>query len=275
MTPAGPDPDRPPDLPAGPPTAPAGGPGGPRVGWVVPLAAALVAGLVAWAGGERIEVAHTPRIVSEFQVSGNQQLAQRAAAITTRSTLAHGLLGASLGLAMGLAGGWTRRSLRGALVGAALGLVVGAAAGAGAARIVTPAFLRNEKTNVADDMILPLLTHGAIWSALGAAGGLALAIGLGGPGRRVARATLGALLGAVLGTVVYELAGGLAFPLEQTGQPISAGVGSRLFARLVVAVASAAGAVQALRGQARPEAIEGRPMGGAGLGSPTAPGPST
>ncbi len=222
-----------------------------RVGWGPTLIAGTLAGLLAWAGGEWVERANTVRIVSEFEVAGSQQFAQRGAAILARSTLAHALLGTLLGLALGLVGGAARRSARGAIIGAVAGSILGGIAGAVTARLAVAIFLRNEDTTVSDQILLPLLTHGAIWSALGAAGGLALAIGLGGPRRRLLHAALGGLLGAVVATFFYELIGGLAFPLEQTGQPISSGVGSRLFARLVVAILVAAGATFALRhGQA-------------------------
>jgi hypothetical protein len=239
----------PPDVPeASPPTtSPAVAP----VGWGQTLIAGTLAGLLAWAGGEWIERANSVRIVSEFEVAGAQQFAQRGAAILAKATLSYGLLGTLLGLALGLVGGAARRSARGAIAGAVAGAILGGIAGAVTARLAVAIFLRNEDTTVSDQILLPLLTHGAIGSALGAAGGLAMAIGLAGPRRRLLHAAFGGLLGAVVATFFYELIGGLAFPLEQTGQPISSGVGSRLFARLVVAILVAAGVTFALRhGQA-------------------------
>jgi len=232
-------------------------PGLSRVGWVSILIAATLAGLLAWAGGEWVEAANTVRLVNEFQVSGNQQLAARSAAITTKATLSYGLLGAVLGLTLGLAGGLTRRSAGGAILAAIAGLILGTLAGSGSARLVVPVFLRNENTTVADDMILPLLTHGAIWSAIGVGAGLALGIGLRPSPSLTVRVILGGLLGALLATMIYELVGGLAFPLDQTGQPISAGIGSRLFARLVLVLSVAAGAILPTRrtpGKPRPGA---------------------
>jgi hypothetical protein len=204
------------------------------------LAAGAFAGLVAWAGGEWVEKANPYQIVSEHVVSGNVQLAQRARNLITKSIASYGLLGAALGLALGTVGGLTRRSGPRVVMGAVFGLVLGMVAGSGMARIMVPVFLRNEDTTVTDDLILSLLTHGAIWSVIGAASGLALGIGLGGPVKQPLLAMLGGLVGAVLGTAIYELIGGIAFALEQTGQPISSGMGSRLFARLAVGVCTAA-----------------------------------
>src|SRR4051812_16105558 len=78
--------------------APFSGAAGPR--WGLPLLAAALAGLLAWAGGEWVEKANEVPIVSEFTVVGSSQFARRAAAITTRSTLAYGLLGGALGGAL-------------------------------------------------------------------------------------------------------------------------------------------------------------------------------
>src|SRR5262249_23605851 len=102
--------------------------------WVVSLIAGVLAGLGAWAGGEWVETSYRAPIVSEFVVAGNVQLARRAALITTKATLAYGLLGAILGLLSGLAGGLTRRSPRGAAIAGIVGLVLGGVAGAVAAR---------------------------------------------------------------------------------------------------------------------------------------------
>ena len=85
-----------------------------------------------------------------------------------------------------------------------------------------------------------MLLHGGIWSAIGAAGGLAFSVGLGGRGRAV-RALLGGLLGAFGGTMIYELIGGLAFPVAEADRPVSATWGTRLIARLAVASLAAVG----------------------------------
>jgi hypothetical protein len=95
-----------------------------------------------------------------------------------------------------------------------------------------------------DDLVLSLLIQGGICSAVGAAGGAALGVGVGGRSL-TARTLLGGLLGAVAGVAVYQLVGALAFPLDQTTRPISATWATRLFAHLAVATLTAAGAARA------------------------------
>jgi hypothetical protein len=237
-----------------------------RLGWANPMIAAALAGLLAWAGGEWVEKANEVPIVSEFTVAGSSQFARRAAAITTRATLAYGLLGAALAVALGLTGGLSRRSPRRAFAGAGAGLVLGTVAGAMAARVFVPFFLRNENTQ-AEDLFLPLLTHGGIWSLVGTAAGLCLGLGFDGAGTRALRSAMGGLAGAVVATLLYEVAGAVAFPLDQTGQPISAGAGSRLFACLVVSVAIAAVAVKAHRSPGQPTDRAGGQPSARSLGS--------
>jgi hypothetical protein len=147
--------------------------------------------------------------------------------------------GAILGLALGLAGGLARRSPRAGLTAAALGLALGAAAAGGAALVLVSIYFRNESPEF-DPLVLSLLTHAGIWSAAGAAAGLAFGVGLGGR-VRAARAALGGLLGAVGGTLVYEMVGALAFPLAKTSQPVSETVVTRLLAHLAVAALVAVG----------------------------------
>lgn len=230
----------------------------PRVGPGAALGAGVAAGLVAWAGGEVVDRLMTTPLTSEFLVSGGQQFAQRAEAITRKAALSYGLLGAALGLALGGVGGLARRSGRGAMLGAGLGLVLGAAVGGGTALVAVPWFLSNERP-MEDDLILPLLTHGAIWLSLGAAAGLAMGVGLKGEPVVIGRAALGGLLGAFVATAVYELAGALLFPLEQTSQPLSEGAPSRLFGRLVVAIAVALGAALAAKHAVPPRDVATEP----------------
>ena len=108
----------------------------------------------------------------------------------------------------------------------------------------------------ADDLLLPLLTHAGIWAPIGAAAGLAYGGGFGGL-RGALSTLLGGLLGAMIGTLVFEVIAPFAFPLAKTGEPISVTWGSRLFARLAVAIFTAAGAslaTQALVSKPKPPA---------------------
>jgi hypothetical protein len=162
---------------------------------------------------------------------------------TREAVLAYGMLGAALGLALGLAGGLTRRSVLAALGAGGVGLALAAAAGAGAASRLVPYYLTHVNRD-ADELLLPLLTHAGVWAAVGAAAGLAYGAGLGGL-RGALTGLLGGLLGAAVGTLVFEAVGPFAFALAKTSEPVSATWGSRLVARLAVAVCTAAGAALA------------------------------
>ena len=68
------------------------------------------------------------------------------------------------------------------------------------------------------EMASSLLVHGLPWAAVGAAGGLAFGIGLGGRARAV-RGLLGGLLGAIAGAFLYEIIGALALPDARSSSP--------------------------------------------------------
>lgn len=92
---------------------------------------------------------------------------------------------------------------------------------------------------------MPLLTVGAIATAVGAAAGLAFGIGLGGR-ERWGKALVGGLIGAALGTAAYELVGAMAFPTAKTELPISHERLTRAMLHISVAVLASAGAALAL-----------------------------
>jgi hypothetical protein len=89
-------------------------------------------------------------------------------------------------------------------------------------------------------MISSLLVHGLPWAAIGALGGLAFGIGLGG-GVRAARGLLGGLVGALAGAVLYEILGALVLPGAKIIEPVAATWGIRLFAQSLATLALAAG----------------------------------
>jgi hypothetical protein len=128
-------------------------------------------------------------------------------------------------------------------VAAFLGLVVGAAAGVGAALAAVPlaSHVRDrDPGNMSAEMASSLLVHGLPWAAVGAVGGLAFGIGLGGRAR-AARGLLGGLLGALAGAFLYEIIGALALPGSKTLEPIAATWGIRLLAQFLAVVPLAAG----------------------------------
>ena len=104
---------------------------------------------------------------------------------------------------------------RAALVGCAVGSI----AGVSISLLILPNFYKNHDPQ-SQDLVWPMLTLGSICSAVGAAGGLAFGIGLGGRGRWM-KSLVGGLVGAALATVVYELVGAIAFPADKTDLPIS------------------------------------------------------
>ncbi len=165
------------------------------------------------------------------------------------ATLTFTTMGGLLGLAMGLGGGIGPALDRCAVRAAILGLVLGAAAAASVSLVLVSIFFKRHDPQ-SGDLVLPLLTHGAIWSAVGAIGGLAFGLGLGGQGRW--KATLvGGLAGAAAATVVYEIVGALAFASSKTDLPLSSSITTRGMAQLLVAILSAVGAVLALHQSAK------------------------
>jgi hypothetical protein len=214
--------------------------------WLLGLAAGIVAGIVSWLLGEPLVEHFKPKLHTVEKYGVVNQLPTAESLIATEignAALAFAILGGSLGLGLGLVGGLARGNVRAGLSAAGVGAVLGAVAGMAASYCLIPVF-QARFDMVEQDLMIPLLTQGGIWAAVGAMGGLALGIGLGG-WDRMARCVAGGLLGGVLGTVVYELAGAFVFPLDKTYQPLSETASSRLLARLAVTLCIAATAVLA------------------------------
>jgi hypothetical protein len=214
--------------------------------WLLALAAGIGAGLIAWLIGEPVVEFFKPvtRKVVSYGMTNQLPTAESLAATEIRNAaLAFAILGGVLGLALGLAGGMVRGNGRAALIAAGAGLVLGALAGVTTSYLLVPVF-RARFDMVSQDLTVSLLTQGGIWGAVGAVGGLALGVGLGG-WNRMGRCAAGGLAGGFLGTVVYELAGASLFPLDETYLPLSISASSRLVARLAVGVCVAVGSVVA------------------------------
>ncbi len=222
--------------------------------WGFALMAGAAAGLVAWLGGEavvdRFAAAGTPRNVYGTMVSQPSSDSIRVSELKN-GMLAFAILGAAVGGVMGLAGGLARGRMRSALFTAAIGLGLGVAAAVATTWADGLAY-RRWFDQVADNLLATLLFHGAVWSSIGAAGGLAFGIGISGRGGAL-RGLLGGLLGGWLGTLLFEVIGSAAFPLDRTFQPVSLSWGSRLAGRLAVAVCVAIGTALTLQlsGQAK------------------------
>jgi hypothetical protein len=217
--------------------------------WAVSLAAALVAGLAAWIIGEQSLHLFTPaREWRTGKVDAVSRLkptvATMRAADTKNASLGFSILGTLLGLALGGAGGLARRSSRQALMAGLAGLVLGGALVPAVTLAALPLYYRvKDLDRSQDDLVLALGTHVGIWSMIGISGAMAFAFGLG--GRRQLVCTLcGGLVGAMLGTVVFEFLGAVAFPIDAyAAEPVSNTPGSRLLARLLVAIGISCGAV--------------------------------
>ncbi|MDG3006597.1 hypothetical protein [Paludisphaera mucosa] len=224
------------------------------------VALALVAGLIAGGAsslvGERVVAGYRDRLFPKLKIVQTPEDAARLEAARVGSARAvyatmGGLLGLALGAAGGLATGSRRRAVGAAVAGGVLGLVAGGAT----ASIATPIFFRGRDSQ-ADDLIVPLLAHGAIWVLVGALVGLAFGLGLGLRSRGAAKALAGGLVGALIATIVYEIAAALAFPSGKSDLPLPGGGPPRILAQVLVAVLTALGAavVTTSGGGARPEA---------------------
>jgi hypothetical protein len=210
---------------------------------------AAVAGLLAGVASEFI----CERIISSYNSDLNPPLTliprpedmrrwKEARVYTATFTFA--TLGGLLGLALGIAGGLARRSVVASSLAATLGLVFGSVS-VGFLSLALVTYFYKLFDPISSDLVLPLLTHSAIWSTVGAIAGLAFGLGIGGRGRWIV--TLGGgLAGAVMATVIYEIVGAIAFASSKTEMPLSASVATRALALLLVASLSSVGAVLAL-----------------------------
>jgi hypothetical protein len=176
-------------------------------------------------------------------------------ATARNASLAFGALGVCLGGLMGIAGGLARRSMVGAITAGLLGMAAGTVLGAGISLALLPFSLKAQYALVAGDVLMSLLNHGLIWGLIGAAAGMAFALGLG-ERRRVGQFLTAGLLGAVVGAAAFELIGAMFFIDAGTTEPISETWLTRLMARLLVTVGTAAALLWVL-----PRSQHDRPAG--------------
>jgi len=220
-----------------------------RARWCVALAG-LLAVLVAFGVGETIyELIPTQKVgvdtMGQIVIAPTARTASVAEA--RNAALTFGVFGACLGGFLGIAGGLARRSASAMVVAGLLGSILGLALGAGVSCALLPFFLKTQPAYPEYELIISMIMHGSIWGLTGAAAGLAFAVGLG-ERRLHARALAAGFVGAVLGAIAFELIGAGFFPLASTGQPISTTWPTRLIARLVVTVTTAAAVVLLLPG---------------------------
>ena len=217
------------------------------------LAAALIAGVVSSLAGELILNAYHTDLFPALSINPNPEDMRRwRDARIYSATLTFTTMGALLGLTMGLAGGLARRSV----FASAERRFWDSCSAQPPPRAWLSSSCRSffkRYDPQAGDLLLPLLTHGAIWSAVGAIGGLAFGLGLGGRGRWKA-SLVGGLVGAAAATVVYEIVGAIAFASSKTDLPLSSSITTRVVALMLVAILSAVGAVLALNQSAKKKA---------------------
>jgi hypothetical protein len=210
------------------------------------LVAGLLAGAVSLGAGESIVGYYRPDLdpaIKRRPTADDMQRLRDARVHSATATFA--AMGGLLGLAMGLAGGMAGRSAASLGKAAGAGLLVGACIVGLTAFAAVSLFYKMHDPQ-SGELILPMLTHGAIWAVAGGIGGLAFGLGVGGNGRRVTAALSGGLIGAAIAAVIYEIVGAVAFPTSKTDLPLSSSVATRGLAQILVAISSSLGAVVAL-----------------------------
>jgi len=201
----------------------------------------LLAGALAFAVGEAVYGLIPATAVTQTALGLSRltpTVATENVAAARNGALAFGVLGLFLGGCLGLAGGLARRSSF-AVAAGGLGSALGFAAGVGASLALLPFCISSRIRYPDNDLLISFVMHGTIWGLLGALAGLAFAVGLGERPLWV-RALFAGLVGALIGAVAFDLIGVVAFPGAKTDDPISRTWVTRLMARLLVTVATAA-----------------------------------
>ena len=150
---------------------------------------------------------------------------------------------------MGFAGGFAARSIsRGVIVGLiaqVVGALVGGLASLGLLRILYAEYVRDP-----NDLFTPIMVQGGIWTAIGAVGGAAFAIGVK-PGRRLFNAIGGACVGAMFATILFHVFSQSFFPDSGFSDPLASSSVVRLMSRLLVTLLIAVGAAKEVQGASR------------------------
>jgi hypothetical protein len=225
---------------------------------LVTLIAGLAAGFFSWRCGEMATSAFKPqlfRVQIGLQTFIQPTLASENAAEFKNAVVAYMILGALTGLAMGIAGGLTAQLPSRGLITGLGGAVVVAAIAAAASYGLLPLFYRRHVPDP-NDWWSPLVIHGGIWTAVGAASGLFFAIGR----RSIAyapRVIFGASVGAVLATFLFQALAAQFLLNAGADEPNARTSSARLLARLLVCGFIAVGAARGTR--VRTEAKAGPP----------------
>ena len=213
--------------------------------WVATITAGLLVSALGWLAGEFV-IKSIPTQTDQANVNGRERsivtvLSSHRTEVK-RATLAYGIDGALLGMCLGLAGAFVRRFSGAAAVAALVGLIVGGGAGAGASSGLFPIFLRHLDP-ISGDLLMPMIAHAAVWSALGSSGRPGVwdrACGIRNP-ETIVRAVLGGLTGAALGAIAFQFLGALCFPQSKTDMPLAAEPAARLLALALTCLSTAVG----------------------------------
>jgi len=214
--------------------------------WFWALAGGLLAGLLAWAWDERTHETYQPVFVEPAnwaKMNGYQkadyksadEIRQKPLVGQKNGLLVFGGLGLLLGGLLGMAGGLARGAAREGVAAAVLGAVAGFVAAAVATWGSVPIFYRFVDPEMG--ITAPIVTHMAIFGAIGAAGGLGLGLGAGGREKAV-NGLLGGLFGGIIGAVVYDLVASILFADMRVYDPHPNEAASRM-PRLVMHVSAA------------------------------------
>ncbi len=159
---------------------------------------------------------------------------------TQNAAVAYALLGAVLSLILGVTAGCVlgRFSIPRVLAAGLVGIVLGASFGAASSYGLTPIYFNRMGTA---DVTLSLLIHLGIWTAVGAASGVAFGVGSGSRDVLV-RSLVGGITGAALGTLLFDIFGAF-LPLAHTERPLSEEAGTRLAANIVLCLCVVGGIV--------------------------------
>ena len=134
---------------------------------VIALAAALVAGMTSLLVGEVILKAYQSDLFPRLKIRPTAEDMRRLSdAQRLSAALTFTVMGGLFGLAMGLAGGLARRSVAAGARAAILGFLLGTVAAAFPGALLLPMFFKRHDPQ-SGDLVLPLLTHGGIWSPVG------------------------------------------------------------------------------------------------------------
>jgi len=214
--------------------------------WALAMAGVIVGGIASVVILEMLMVSYEPSVRPDL---GNrpapEDVAKIGKAYIQRGSLSYAATGTLVGLMLGLAGGIARRSVKAAALAGLVGLLVGGIVEGGVARLsLWLIYMKFEPGP--EEMLHSLLSHEALWDAVGLTGGLAFGLGLGGK-HRWWKTAFGGLIGAAMATVVFEFLGALVFSTHGTHQPLADSLETRALAQIMIPLGTAIGAVLAAR----------------------------